>query len=279
VEAFTGDKISVGPPWFEIAFALPMFPLIFLLGAGMHSAWRHQPASGLWRTLKWPALLALVAGIAVPGLIYGRAGGLVAVGTMAAFWILGSSLVQPLRSWRRAPGTPGIGRAMTGMSIAHFGVGLFVLGVAVVSAFGVEEDVKLSPGQSVEVAGYEFRLRALTNVEGPNFRAQEGEVEIRKAGEYVATVRPQDRTYLVRQNPMTEAGIDAGWNRDLFAALGQPLGNGVWSLRVQYKPLIRFIWLGALLMAIGGVVAASDRRYRVNAAARERRPRLAEKPA
>jgi cytochrome c-type biogenesis protein CcmF len=279
VQWTTGEKISVGPPWFDVAFALPMIPLVFLLGAGMHAAWRHQPAAGLGRLLKWPALVALVAGIAVPLFVYGRATGLVVVGSVAAFWILAASLVQPLRSWRRAPGTPGISRSVAGMSIAHFGVGMFVLGVTVVSAFGVEEDLRVAPGDSVEVGGYTFELRGLENVEGPNYRALEAEVLIRKDGEFVGTVRPQERTYLVQQNPMTEAGIEPGWNRDLFVALGQPLGDGAWSVRVQYKPLIRFIWFGAVVMAFGGIVAASDRRYRVNVAARERQPVAAEEPA
>jgi len=279
VQWATGEKISVGPPWFEVAFTLPMLPLVFLLGAGMHAAWRYQPAAGLARLLKWPALVAVVAGLAVPALVYGRVGALVAAGSIGAFWIIATSLLQPLRSWRRAPGTPGMSRAVAGMSIAHLGVGLFVLGVTVVSAFGVEKDLKLAPGESVEVAGYTFHMRGLQNVTGPNYRALEAEVEIRKDGEYVATVRPQERTYLVQQNPMTEAGIDPGWNRDLFIALGQPLGDGAWSVRVQYKPLIRFIWFGAVVMGFGGVVAASDRRYRLNAAVRERKPVAVEEPA
>ena len=116
--------------------------------------------------------------------------------------------------------------------------------------------------KSIELAGYSFKLTDLNNVRGPNYQALEGEIEIRRNGEFVAELRPQKRTYLVQQNPMTEAGIDAGWNRDLFVALGDPLGNNAWSVRLQYKPLIRFIWFGALVMALGGLIAASDRRYR-----------------
>src|SRR5690606_1389512 len=129
------------------------------------------------------------------------------------------------------------------------------------------------------VAGYEFELLGLRNVQGPNYRALEGQVEVRKGGEFVAVLRPQKRTYLVQQNPMTEAGIDSALGRDLFVALGDPLGGGAWSVRLQYKPMIVFIWLGALVMAFGGMVAASDRRYRVNVALRERRRAGAEKAA
>jgi cytochrome c-type biogenesis protein CcmF len=160
-------------------------------------------------------------------------------------------------------------RAVTGMTVAHLGVGLFVLGVTITSAFSIETDMRMTPGEQAEVAGYQFELRELRNVDGPNFRALEGVVEVRKDGDMVTTLFPQKRTYLVQQNPMTEAGIDGGWNRDLFVALGEPLGNGAWSVRLQYKPLIRFIWFGAFVMALGGMVAASDRRYRLNATARE----------
>jgi cytochrome c-type biogenesis protein CcmF len=245
----------------------------------MHTAWRTQPASGLARLLKWPAVIAVLAGFAIPALLYGRSGTLLTVGTIAALWIGATALLHPLRSWRRAPGTPGMTRAVLGMSVAHMGLGLFVLGVTIVSAFSVEADMRMTPGEKVSVAGYEFELRGLRNVEGPNFRALEGEVEVRKNGDFVATLRPQKRTYLVQQNPMTEAGIHTGWNRDLFVALGDPLGNDAWSVRLQYKPMIIFIWLGAFVMAVGGVVAASDRRYRVNATARERRKAVVEKPA
>jgi len=279
LEVVTGGKISVGPPWFEIAFAIPMLPLIFLVGAGMHSAWRTQAAAGLLRKLRWPAVIAIAAGIAIPAFLYGRSGVLVTVGTIAALWIVATALVHPLRSWRRAPGTSGMTRGTFGMSVAHLGLGVFVLGVTIVSAFSVEADMRMAPGEKVEVAGYEFELRGLRNVQGPNYRALEGEIEVRKNGEFIAMLRPQKRTYLVQQNPMTEAGIDAAWNRDLFVALGDPLGNDAWSVRLQYRPLIGFIWFGALVMALGGIIAASDRRYRVNVAVRERRPAAAEKPA
>ena len=163
-------------------------------------------------------------------------------------------------------------RAMLGMNVAHFGVGLFTLGVTIVSAFSVEADRSMTPGQSAQVAGYNFELRGLKDVDGPNYRAIEAEVDISKDGAFIDQMRPQKRVYLVQQNPMTEAGILASWNRDLFIALGDALGNNAWSVRIQYKPLIRFIWLGCLVMALGGIIAASDRRYRLKADAREKRP-------
>ena len=260
-DVMKAGKISVGAPWFEIAFAIPMLPLLLLIGVGMHTAWRSQDWPALARQLKMPALFAIVAGLALPALAYGRFGGLVTVGAVAAFWIMSVALIQPIRSLRRPPGTPRITRAALGMSVAHFGVGFFVLGVSIVQAFNVEADLRMVPGESVDVAGFTFELRELRNVQGPNFQALEGEIEIRKNGEFLGVLRPQKRTYRVQQSPMTEAGILASLNRDLFVALGDPLGNGAWSVRLQYKPMIRFIWLGAFIMALGGLIAASDRRY------------------
>jgi cytochrome c-type biogenesis protein CcmF len=280
-DVFGWGKISIGVPWFEFAFALPMLPLLLLIGVGMHTAWRRHDWPTLLGKLKLPAIIAIVAGLAIPALVYGRFGGLVTVGVVSAVWIMGVSVIQPIRSLRRTPGTPAMTRAALGMAVAHFGVGLFVLGVAVVKAFNVEEDLRMMPGERVEVAGYSFELRDLRNVQGPNFRALEGEIEIRKNGEFVGELRPQKRTYLVQQNPMTEAGILASLNRDLFVALGDPLGNGAWSVRLQYKPMIRFIWLGALVMALGGLIAASDRRYQFarGAVPADEKPALESQPA
>jgi len=217
--------------------------------------------------------------VVVPWLFYGRFGVMVTIGTIAGFWIIAVSLIQPIRSLRRAAGTAAMTRGALGMSVAHFGVGLFVIGVTITSAFSIEADRSLRVGDSENVAGFDFELRGLRNVEGPNFRALEGEVDIYKNGVFVGQVRPQKRTYLVQQSPMTEAGIDAGWNRDLFVALGDPLGNDAWSVRMQYKPMIRFIWLGTFIMALGGIIAASDRRYRLTAEAKEKTPTMSGEPA
>ena len=265
VEMLNGGKISVGPPWFEIAFMVPMIPLVLLLGLGMHTAWRKQSTVPWIRLLRIPAIVAVLIGVVLPLLFYGRVSLLLVVGFAAAAWIVISSLIQPFRSWRRKKGTSAITRSALGMSIAHLGMGLFVIGVTVVSAFGVESDRAMRPGETLDVASFEFELREIREVQGPNYTAIEGVVEIRRDGEFVATVRPQKRQYLVQKSWMTEAGIHPTWNKDLFVALGDQLGDGGWSVRIQYKPMIRFIWIGAFIMALGGFVSVTDRRYRNHA--------------
>jgi cytochrome c-type biogenesis protein CcmF len=255
-------KISIGPPWYNIAFIIPMLPLVFLIGIGMHTAWRHQPSNLLQGRLGVVAIASVVFGILIPGLLYGRFGLMISVGVIAALWVMATSLVEPLRSWRRAEGATRITPAVLGQAVAHFGVGMFIIGVSVVSAFNIESDMAMRPGETLEVAGHTFELRELRDVEGPNYAAVEGVIEIRRDGDFIAEIRPQKRQYLVQKNWMTEAGIQANWNKDLFIALGDQLGNNTWSVRIQYKPMIRFIWLGALVMALGGLIAVSDRRYR-----------------
>ncbi len=254
--------LSVGAPWFVIAFSVPMIPLIYLIGLGMHMAWRSQNAGPVMKMLRLPAICAIVLGLIVPLLFYGRVGLLLCVGTIGAFWIMASSVIQPLRSLRRERGAAGITRSALGMSVAHFGVGVFALGVTIVSAFSIETDNVLQPGGSLSAGDYQFTMRELSDVQGPNYIAREGVIDVRRNGEFVTQLRPQKRQYQVQNNWMTEAGINPGWNRDLIISMGDQVGSDVWSVRVQYRPLVRFIWLGALIMALGGFLAVTDKRYR-----------------
>ena len=149
---------------------------------------------------------------------------------------------------------------------------MFILGATTVESYKVEKDLSLKPGQSAEVAGFTFTMNSLRNVAGPNYQAIESEVTITRNGKELTKLYPQKRVYRVQTNAMTEAGIDGGWNRDLFVAMGEDLGDGAWSLRLQYKPMVRFIWLGALVIAIGGLIAVCDRRYRQRVAAEAASP-------
>jgi cytochrome c-type biogenesis protein CcmF len=254
MDALNLGKISVGPPYFNMVFMVPMLPLLLLLGIGMHSTWKRSLLLPLRKRLLGIATAAIMV-IA----IYGEFRPMAIVGFALALWVMGSSLMIPLSRLRARLALPG---AVLGMAIAHFGVGLVTLGITGVQSFKIEKDVALAVGEAASVGGYDFRLAALRDARGPNFVAVEADVLVSKDGVTITTLHPQKRQYNSGGNPMTEAGIEVGAGRDLFAALGEDLGQGRWSLRLQYKPLIRYIWLGALLIALGGGIAGLDRRYR-----------------
>jgi cytochrome c-type biogenesis protein CcmF len=182
------------------------------------------------------------------------------VGSVLGAWIIASSLIVPISRWRRGLGVPA---AVLGMAIAHIGAGAFVLGVTTVQSNSVERDVALVPGQSAMAGEYQFRFDNIETVEGPNYDGFRGHVTVLRKGVVVTTLAPEKRHYWVQGTVMAKAAIAAGWNRDLLAALGEDVGNNAWSLRLQYRPLIRFVWIGALIMAIGGLTTLWDRRYRV----------------
>ncbi|MCC5794796.1 MAG: heme lyase CcmF/NrfE family subunit [Chromatiales bacterium] len=265
LDALNMGKISVGPPYFDIAFIIPMLPLLLFVGIGMHTAWRSFSWTPLWRRLRWIALLALVAGIALPWAVYGSNSVLTGAGVIAAAWLIGTALIDPVRSLLGRG--PRITRGAAGMLTAHFGLGIFVLGVTVVSSFDIETDQRIGLGETVAIGDYEVTFRAIRPVRGPNFDAMQAEMAISRDGQPVGTVFPEKRVYFVQTAPMTEAGIHSRMQRDVFVALGDDLGANAWSFRLQYKPLISFLWLGSAIMALGGLVAMTDRRYRVPVAA------------
>jgi len=262
MEVFNLGKISIGPPWFEIAIMVPMLPLLVLVPMGMHSLWISQEPAGLYKKLRFPLIAAIILGFIITSLLYGRVGLLLIIGSITALWIMLSSIISFKSQWLLFKSKQSLNRSITGMSLAHFGLGVFVFGVTIVSAFNIEADRSISVGDSISVAGYEYKLNAINEVDGPNYRAIEAEIDVYQNNEFLAQLKPQKRTYIVQQSPMTEAAILAKWNKDLFIALGDSLGNGAWSIRVQYKPMIRWIWLGCIVMALGGLISISDRRYR-----------------
>jgi cytochrome c-type biogenesis protein CcmF len=247
-------------------FVVPMLPLLALVGVGMHAAWKRARLASVKRPLLIALIVALLIALALTIFAYGRAALLTVVGLTAGLWLIYSALREPISRLRHRQT---LSAAVLGMSIAHFGVGLFTIGVTTVESYKIEKDLAMRPGDSTEIAGYRFAFEGLRNLSGPNYEAIEGEFTITRGDKTVAVLHPQKRTYRVQTNPMTEAGISVGWNRDLFVALGDDLGNNAWSVRVQYKPLIRYIWLGAWLMALGGLVATTDRRYRVKRVAEQ----------
>ena len=265
MDALELGKVSVGPPYFELVFLVPMLPLLALLGVGMHAAWKRGLLGGARNRLLIIAGGALTVAVVAGAAAYGEIRPMTTIGFTLALWVMGSSLAIPVARLRARLPIPG---AVLGMVIAHFGLGLTTLGITGVQSFKVEKDVALAVGETATIAGYDFRLSSLKDVQGPNFTGVEGEVVVSRDGQAVTTLHPQKRLYNSGGNAMTEAGIEVGAARDLFAALGDDLGQGRWSLRIQYKPLIRYIWLGALLIALGGGFAALDRRYRRRVEAR-----------
>jgi cytochrome c-type biogenesis protein CcmF len=181
------------------------------------------------------------------------------VGLAAGLWVILSSLYEPFQRLRKRQS---LSRGVLGMTVAHIGVGMFAIGVTITQSYRIEKDFALSPGETVEMQGYTFHFDSTTQVAGPNYDAVQAHFRITRGDELIAELEPQKRVYRVRTMPMTEAGIEVDWNRDLFVAMGEDLGAGKWSMRLQYKPMVRFIWFGALVMMIGGFIAITDRRFR-----------------
>jgi len=263
-------KISVGPPYFETVFALLMAPLVATMGIGPLAHWRGDAAASLARRLGIALAAALVAAL-VSSWIGGRWSAWSLLGLVLAWWIVcavATDLYERLQpaGWspaRLAARLAQQPRAMAGMWLAHLGVAVFIFGVTVVKTHDVERDVKLAPGGVASVNGYDFKLVGLREVEGPNYRAVQGDFEVAKGGRRVATMHPQKRVYRVQREPMTEAAIDSNPLRDLYVSMGEPVDGGAWIVRLQHKPFVTWIWGGCVLMALGGALAASDRRYRV----------------
>jgi cytochrome c-type biogenesis protein CcmF len=246
-------------------FLVPMMPLVLLLGVGMHAAWKRGLLASMKNRLLAIGGASLAGAVAIGAGIYADLRPMTTLGFALALWVMLSSLLVPLARLRARQPMPA---AMLGMVVAHFGIGLATFGITGVQSYKVEKDFALGIGDAATIAGYDFRLTALRDVRGPNYVGVEADVVVSSGGEPVTVLHPQKRLYNSGGNPMTEAGIEVGPARDLFAALGDDLGQGRWSLRLQYKPLIRYIWLGAVLIALGGAIAAFDRRYRLRSRAR-----------
>jgi len=259
IDALGLGKLSVGPPYFNAVFVPVMVPLLVLMAAGPMAHWKHADLRSIGLRLRVSMVLAVIAAIVLP-LLMGAWTPLTAMSSLLAVWIVASGVFQIIE--RLKTGRPAA--SFWGMHVAHFGVAVFVIGVAMVGGYQEEKDVRMEPGDTVQVGGYSFRLMGVKEAPGPNYRAAVGTVEVSKDGRALMKLYPEKRNYFSSQMPMTEAAIDAGFTRDVYVSLGEPLdGNGAWSVRVYYKPFVDWIWGGCLLMALGGFVAVLDRRYRL----------------
>jgi len=263
LDALELGKISVGPPYFNSVFIPLTAPLVMLVGVGAMMRWKQDSVAKLWQKLRIALVLSIIIGLAFVYVVMPEFKLQAAFGMVLAVWVVASGLVDlkaRLANGRRLWSLP---RSYFGMMLGHLGLAVFVVGITLVSLYSTEKDVRMEPGESVVLGGHEFVFKGVRQFKQHNYMASEGSVDVITPSGEVIELHPQKREYLVQKMPMTEAAIDAGLTRDLFVAIGEPLGDGnAWSMRVYHKPFIRWIWLGALIMSIGGLLAASDKRYR-----------------
>ena len=288
IDALGLGKLSVGPPYFDSVFAPLMIPAVFLMGVAPFARWKQANLSELARTLRWAFLAAAVVGFAAP-FLFGEWKPLVALSLLLCAWIVLSGLlniverVQSTRagqSFIRAAGRQP--RSFYGMHVAHFGIAAFIVGVAMVNGYQVEKDVKMDVGDTVAIGGYTFRFNGVREEKGPNYVALVGDIDLLKGNKVLRKMQPEKRSYASSAMPMTEAAIDTGLVRDLYISLGEPIDrdkpDAAWAVRVYYKPFVDWIWGGCVLMALGGLISLSDRRYRLRTrAAAQADPALAQK--
>ena len=270
LDALALGKISVGPPYFEAVFVPLMAPLAFLMGIGPIARWKQASLPDLWSRLSWALGVAVVTALVLPAAT-GKWSPLVSLGLALALWIVAATVVGARERIRNARGSVAVRlaqqpRAWWGMTFAHLGIAVFIVGVTLVKGYETERDVRMAVGDTVTVGGYTFRFAGVRDAAGPNYRAVRGAVDVSRDGRPVRTLHPEKRVYNAQEMPMTEAAIASGVLGDLYVSLGDPVGDGAWTLRVYHKPFVTWIWGGCLLMAFGGLLALSDRRYRVRAA-------------
>lgn len=281
-DALGMGKMSVGPPYFNLVFVPLMAPAMFLMGIGPLARWKKASLPDLATRLRWAFVISVLSAVTLP-FLFGQWKLLVSLGLMLAIWIVATVVVN---IWERVRVTSGQlstfqklrtqSRSYYGMHLAHVGVAVFIVGVTMVTGYQLEQDVRMERGSTVQAGGYEFKFNGATSVTGPNYQAARAEIIVSRNGTEIERMYPEKRNYTASGNVMTETAIDNGLFRDLYVSMGEPVGGGAWSIRVYYKPFVGWIWGGALLMALGGGVALTDRRYAL-AARRERESREAVK--
>jgi cytochrome c-type biogenesis protein CcmF len=267
LDALNLGKISVGPPYFDTVFVPLMTPLVFLMGVGPLARWKEAKLPDLWQRLKWALAVSLVTALLLP-FAAGSWKPMVSFGLLLAAWIVTTTVVNVRERGHGVRG--GIvaqlarqPRSYWGMIVAHLGIAVFIVGVTMVKGYETERDVRMSVGDKVTVGGFVLRFDGITEATGPNYRAARGAFEVSRDRQHVTTQFPEKRVYNAGGMPMTEAAIRSTPVGDLYVSLGEQVDDGAWSVRVYHKPFVTWIWGGCLLMALGGLLALSDRRYRV----------------
>ncbi|MEP7281952.1 MAG: cytochrome c-type biogenesis CcmF C-terminal domain-containing protein, partial [Rubrivivax sp.] len=269
VDALGLGKISVGPAYFNAVFVPLMAPAMFLIAVGPLARWKQASLGELALKLRWLGLGCLLLALALPAVL-GRFSPMVAFGLFLALWVAGSTLLTLLGRVRGQPRSLWGARlrAMTGswygMLLAHLGVAVFIVGVTLVGGYESEQDLRMDIGSTAHAGGYDFTLVGLRDVQGPNYSAVQATMTVSRNGRVVRTLYPEKRLYTVTRTPMSEVAIERGVTRDLYVSMGEPLDDGrAWSVRLYVKPFVNWIWGGCVLMALGGLLAVADRRYRL----------------
>jgi cytochrome c-type biogenesis protein CcmF len=297
LDALDMGKISVGPPYFDTVFLPLMAPMIFLMGLGPIARWKKASLPDMASRMKWAAAVSLVMALILPFImgewaalpfIMGEWAALTSLGFAMSFWIFSSIVVNVNERLGKTAANSSAGlltrianlpKSYIGMNVAHLGVAVFIMGVTMVNSYEVEKDMRMEVGDTVTMSNYTFRFDGVTEIQGPNYKANRGQITVTVDGDIETVLFPEKRTYFVQTMPMTEAAIDTGLFRDLYVSLGEPVGRGAWSVRVYYKPFVDWIWGGALLMGIGGIFAVSDRRYRLTSRKRKAQAKVVNQPA
>ena len=267
IDALGQGKISVGPPYFNALFVPIMGTMAVAMGVSIAVRWRETSTELVLKVLMIPAVISLVIGLIFP-FIYGSGFEFrVFLGISLSLWVISTVAREFISKFRNATSISSklsqLSMSYYGMMLAHIGVAVTAIGITLVSTYSEERDMRMAKGDSVELAGYLFTFQGTHVVKGPNYMADQAIIEVTEDGEPVVILNPEKRRYNVKRNMMTEADIDAGLFRDLYVALGEPLNNGeAWAVRVHYKPYVRWLWLGGILMALGGLLTVTDKRYR-----------------
>ncbi len=282
LDALKLGKISVGPPYFEAVFPLLMLPALLLMAWGPSIRWGGDSIASVARQGLWPAAASLAAAVAIP-LYMGRASAWASLGIFLATWIAARTAAQLLARFRvegrgllRGMRQP---RSWYAMHLAHLGIAVVIVGVTMVKAYEATNDVRMEPGDTTRLGAYSFRLDEVGEVDGPNYLAARASFTVTGAGGESFRMQPEKRMYRSQQMPMTEAAIRSGFAGDVYVSLGEMLGERAWVVRVQLKPFVDWIWGGCVLMALGGFLALTDRRYRVRARAPATRAAMGAAPA
>ncbi|MEW6984000.1 heme lyase CcmF/NrfE family subunit [Colwelliaceae bacterium 6471] len=269
VDAMGLGKISVGPPYFNAVF-IPIMSLLFIfMGIGPLIRWKKAKKGELRKHLPKVSILSVIIGLIFPFIYGGELNLLASVGIALACWVAGvviKELILQLKSSKQKNATgitmKRLSLSQLGMTFAHFGIAVTIVGITMVSTYENEINVKMHVNERIEFSGYQIEFNGIKHVEGPNYKAEQGQIKVYKNNEFISLLTPERREYRVQTMGMTEAGIDPGLFRDVYVALGDPLADGAWAIRAHFKPFVRWIWLGAIFMGFGGVLSMLDKRYR-----------------